>query len=79
MRIHVRSPVSFGKRPGFGFPVDTDMNPVGSEFAKVASQFIALQRYGHADEIASFVAYLANPETSFITGASLLADGGYAA
>jgi hypothetical protein len=28
---------------------------------------------------ASFVACLASPEASFITGASLLADGGYAA
>ena len=39
----------------------------------------ALQRYGNADEIASFVAYLASPEASYITGASLLADGGFAA
>lgn len=60
-------------------PVDTDMNPADSDFAKVASQYVALQRYGHPDEIASFVAYLASPEASFITGASLLADGGYAA
>src|SRR5258708_9089642 len=29
----------------------------------------ALQRYGNADEIASFVAYLASPEASYITGA----------
>ena len=31
------------------------------------------------DEIASFVAYLASPEATYITGASLLADGGFAA
>jgi len=37
------------------------------------------QRYGNTDEIASFVAYLASPEASYITGASLLADGGFAA
>jgi 3-oxoacyl-[acyl-carrier protein] reductase len=30
-------------------------------------------------EIASFVAYLASPEASLITGASLLVDGGYTA
>ncbi|HEY5753910.1 MAG TPA: 3-oxoacyl-ACP reductase family protein [Chthoniobacterales bacterium] len=60
-------------------PVDTDMNPADSEFAKQAVQYIALQRYGHSDEIASFVAFLASPEASFITGASLLADGGYSA
>jgi 3-oxoacyl-[acyl-carrier protein] reductase len=55
------------------------MNPADGEFAKFTSQYIALQRYGHSDEIASFVAYLASPEASFITGASLLADGGYTA
>ena len=60
-------------------PIDTDMNPADGEFAKFTSQYIALQRYGHSDEIASFVAYLASPEASFITGASLLADGGYTA
>jgi 3-oxoacyl-[acyl-carrier protein] reductase len=60
-------------------PVDTDMNPAESEFAKAISQHVALQRYGHADEIASFVSYLASPEASYITGANLLADGGFAA
>ena len=60
-------------------PVDTDMNPASGEFAKTTAQHVALQRYGHVDEIAGFVAYLASPEASFITGASLLADGGYAA
>ena len=37
------------------------------------------QRYGNTDEIASFVAFLASPEACYITGASLLADGGFAA
>ncbi|WP_313432088.1 SDR family oxidoreductase, partial [Pseudomonas sp.] len=40
---------------------------------------MAIGRYGQADEIASFVAYLAGPEAGYITGASLLADGGFAA
>ncbi len=60
-------------------PIDTDMNPADSDFARDTVPFIALQRYGQTDEIASFVAYLASPEASYITGASLLADGGYAA
>ena len=60
-------------------PIDTDMNPADSDFEKTLVPITALQRYGNTDEIASFVAYLASPEASYITGASLLADGGFAA
>jgi 3-oxoacyl-[acyl-carrier protein] reductase len=60
-------------------PVDTDMNPAKGEFAESARQYIALQHYAQPEEIASFVAYLASPEASYITGASLLVDGGYCA
>jgi 3-oxoacyl-[acyl-carrier protein] reductase len=60
-------------------PTDTDMNPAQGGFSASTLPFIALQRYARPEEIASFVAYLASPEASFITGASLLADGGYAA
>jgi hypothetical protein len=37
----------------------------------------ALPRYGHVDEIAAMVAYLAGPEAGFVTGASLTIDGGF--
>ena len=40
---------------------------------------IAVQRYGHGDEIAGLVAFLGGPEAAFITGASLRIDGGFAA
>jgi 3-oxoacyl-[acyl-carrier protein] reductase len=40
---------------------------------------LAVKRYGHADEIAAMTAYLAGPEARYITGASLLIDGGFAA
>lgn len=60
-------------------PVDTDMNPARGAFADSARARVALGRYAQPEEIASFVAYLASPAASFITGASLLADGGYAA
>src|SRR6266700_3764657 len=53
--------------------------PETSAFAETLVPITALQRYGNTDEIASFVAYLASPEASYITGASLLADGGFAA
>ena len=60
-------------------PTDTDMNPASGPFADQARSFVALQRYAKAEEIADFVAYLASPGSSFITGASLHIDGGYAA
>jgi 3-oxoacyl-[acyl-carrier protein] reductase len=60
-------------------PTGTDMNPAVGEFADLNRSFMALKRYAEPEEIASFVAYLASPEASFITGASLLVDGGYTA
>ncbi|MCP1603379.1 3-oxoacyl-ACP reductase family protein [Pseudomonas citronellolis] len=60
-------------------PVDTDMNPDSGEFAESLKGLMALERYGRAEEIASFVAYLAGPEAAYITGANLLIDGGFAA
>jgi 3-oxoacyl-[acyl-carrier protein] reductase len=60
-------------------PVDTDMNPAEGPFADSLKALLAIQRYGKGSEIAGFVAYLASDEASFITGANLLIDGGYAA
>ncbi len=60
-------------------PVDTDMNPDDGDFADTLKGLMALPRYGRAEEIASFVAYLAGPEAGYITGASLTIDGGFAA
>jgi 3-oxoacyl-[acyl-carrier protein] reductase len=47
------------------------MNPATGDFAKMLVQVMALPRYGSGDEIASLVAYLASPETTYVTGASL--------
>jgi len=60
-------------------PVDTDMNPANSDFAKMLMPFMALPRYATGDEIATLVAYLAGPEAAYVTGASLSIDGGYTA
>ncbi|RJF92079.1 3-oxoacyl-ACP reductase family protein [Noviherbaspirillum saxi] len=60
-------------------PVDTDMNPDSGEFAQTLKEMMPLNRYGHADEIAGFVSYLASAEAGYITGASLSIDGGFSA
>ncbi|MDB6052362.1 MAG: oxidoreductase [Pseudomonas sp.] len=60
-------------------PVDTDMNPASGDFAGSLIPLMAVGRYGTADEIASFVTYLAGPEAGYITGASLTIDGGFGA
>ena len=60
-------------------PVDTDMNPATSDFAKLLVHQMAIPRYGTVDEIASLVAYLAGPDTAYVTGASLTIDGGFTA
>ncbi len=60
-------------------PVDTDMNPATGPFAESLKSLLALSRYGHGDEVAGMVAYLASPEAGFVTGASLTIDGGFAA
>jgi 3-oxoacyl-[acyl-carrier protein] reductase len=60
-------------------PVDTEMNPANSDFAEMLRKQMALPRYSTADEIAAMVAYLAGPEAGFVTGASLMIDGGFTA
>eukprot|EP01030_Chromulinospumella_sphaerica_P005405 gene5405-5283_t len=49
-------------------PVDTDMNPAHGDFADSLIPLMAVGRYGKAEEIASFVAYLVGPEAGYITG-----------
>ncbi|MCT9934115.1 SDR family oxidoreductase [Planotetraspora sp. A-T 1434] len=60
-------------------PVDTEMNPKDGPFAASTKAFIAADRYGTADEVASLVTYLAGPDAAYITGATINVDGGYAA
>jgi len=57
-------------------PIDTDLNPASGEWAIPQKAFTALDRYGHVDEVAALVAFVAGPESSYITGANLTVDGG---
>ena len=56
--------------------IDTDMNPSRSPAADALRQFMALGRYGKADDIANAVAFLASAKAQYITGSTLTVDGG---
>lgn len=60
-------------------PTDTDMNPDGGPVSKIVGPGMAIGRYGQSSEIASVVAYLASPDSAVITGADIVADGGFTA
>lgn len=60
--------------PGF---IDTDMTANLSDGLKEgAKKQIALGRFGKPEEIAGVVAFLASDDASFITGQTIVADGG---
>jgi 3-oxoacyl-[acyl-carrier protein] reductase len=57
-------------------PIDTDLNPAAGDWAPSQKAATALDRYGTVDEVAALVAFVAGPESSYITGANLTVDGG---
>ncbi|MCL2349496.1 MAG: 3-oxoacyl-[acyl-carrier-protein] reductase [Planctomycetaceae bacterium] len=60
--------------PGF---IETDMTAVLNDIVKqVAKEKTPLARFGHTDDIANAVLFLASDQASFITGQVLPVDGG---
>jgi 3-oxoacyl-[acyl-carrier protein] reductase len=57
-------------------PIDTDLNPAVGDWSVPQKAATALDRYGKVDEVAALVAFVAGPESSYITGANLTVDGG---
>jgi 3-oxoacyl-[acyl-carrier protein] reductase len=62
--------------PGF---IETDMTAaLGEDNVQAAVGSISLGRLGRPDEIASLVGYLASDEAGYITGQTIVVDGGLA-
>jgi NAD(P)-dependent dehydrogenase (short-subunit alcohol dehydrogenase family) len=52
------------------------MNPANGPYAETLKQFMALGRYGAAEDIANAVTFLASAKAQYITGSTLTIDGG---
>ena len=62
--------------PGF---VKTDMvgdNFGGTEVEKLVVSRIPMKRFGEAEEIAQLIAFLSTSKAGFVTGETLVIDGG---
>jgi 3-oxoacyl-[acyl-carrier protein] reductase len=57
-------------------PIDTELNPAAGDWAVSQKAAAPLGRYGPVDEVAALVAFVAGPESSYMTGANLTVDGG---
>ena len=57
-------------------PIDTELNPAAGDWATPQIANTALKRYGHVEDIAAMVAFVAGPEAGYLTGANLTVDGG---
>ena len=58
-------------------PTDTDANPAHGAHAEQAIARTPLGHYGHVDDIAQMVTYLAGPGGRHVTGTTITVDGGY--
>ena len=75
VRVNAVSPGSTGT-PGFEELLAS--SPVGDERRKMIASAVPLGRLAEPDEIARAVVFLASDDASYITGAELFVDGGFA-
>ncbi len=58
--------------------VETELSPDdGGPTAQTMKKLMSVGRFGRTEEIASAVAFIANPESAFINGENLTVDGGW--
>lgn len=58
--------------------INTDINKnLPKDFIESETQSIALKRFGNPEEIAKAAIFLCSEDASFITGSTLVVDGGY--
>ena len=76
-RIRVNA-VSPGSTDTPGFDNLLASAPIGGERRKMIEGTVPLGRLGTADEIAKAVVFLASDDASYVTGAELFVDGGFA-
>ena len=58
-------------------PIDTELNPETGDSADYQKAQTSLGRFGRPEEIAGAIAFLAGPDATYITGATLNVDGGW--
>ncbi|MDJ0723265.1 MAG: SDR family oxidoreductase [Desulfobacterales bacterium] len=58
-------------------PINTESNPEDGDKAEIMRGQTALGRFGQPHEVAGVVAFLAGPDATYLTGATINVDGGW--